>query len=180
MSQPRLSHYDAKRAREIFDQLVAVYLEVYADTDDEFFGEDRYRRQLASHMGASGFALVVAYDADDIAGYVYGFTLPENARWWTGMLTEAPSGLLDETGSRTFALCEIMTRQPWRGTGIARALHDEVLAERTEERATLLVEPENSARDIYTHWGWTKIGQQRPGWEGAPIYDSLIFPLPLH
>lgn len=179
MSQLKLTHYDAREAREIFDQLVDVYLEVYADSDDEFFGEERYRRQLESHLAAPGFALVVAYDADDIAGYVYGFSLPENARWWTGMLTETPADLLRETGSRTFALCEIMTRESWRGTGIGRALHDEILAGRKEERATLLVEPENSARDIYTHWGWEKIGQQRPGWEGAPIYDSLILPLPL-
>lgn len=179
MSQLEFIHYDAEQASEIFDQLVEVYLEIYADRHGEFYGEDRYRRQLASHREAPGFALVIAYDAGAIAGYVYGFSLPENARWWSGMLTETPADLLRETGSRTFAICEIMTRKPWRSTGIGRALHDEILARRSEERATLLVDPENPARKIYIRWGWKKIGQLRPGWTGAPIYDSLILSLPL-
>ncbi len=32
------------------DEIVAAYVEVYADTEDEFFGEERFRRQLAGHM----------------------------------------------------------------------------------------------------------------------------------
>lgn len=177
MSGPQLTHYTAEQARGIFDQLVDVYLEVYADTDDPFFGEDRYRRQLAGHMSGPGFELVAAYDGGEMAGYVYGYTLPERARWWGGMTTEVGAELVRETGDRTWALCEIMTRPRWRGTGVGRALHDEVLAGRPEERATLLVEPENPARDVYLHWGWKTIGQQRPGWEGAPLYDSMLLPL---
>jgi hypothetical protein len=41
----------------------------------------------------------------------------------------------------------------------------------------LLAEPDEAARPIYIHWGWEKIGQQRPAWEGAPLYDSVILPL---
>lgn len=40
----------------------------------------------------------------------------------------------EETGSRTLALFEIMIRTPWRGTGVARKIHEELLAYRTEER----------------------------------------------
>jgi GNAT superfamily N-acetyltransferase len=177
MSDLELRHYTAGQAQEIFDELVDVYVEVYAGTDDPFFGEDRYRRQLAAHIACPGFELVAAHDGGQVAGYVYGYALPADARWWGGLITEVDSALIKETGNRTWALCEIMTRKAWRGTGVGRALHDEILAGRPEERATLLVEPEEAARPIYIHWGWEKIGRQRPDWEGAPLYDSMILPL---
>jgi ribosomal protein S18 acetylase RimI-like enzyme len=177
MSDLELQHYDTEQARGIFDALVEVYLEVYADDDDEFFGEDRYRRQLDSHMAGPGFELVSARLDGELVGYVYGYTLPAAARWWRGLLTEVAPDVVTETGSRTFALCEVMVRSAWRGTGAGHALHDELLRGRAEERATLLVEPENPARDIYLHWGWEKVGQVRPSWEGAPTYDALILPL---
>ena len=174
MSDLDLTHYNAEQAQEIFDELVAVYVEVYADTDDPFFSEDRYHRQLAAHIACPGFELVAARDGNDIAGYVYGYTLQVNARWWGGLITEIDPALIKETGGRTWALCEIMTRKTWRGTGVGHALHNEVLTGRPEERATLLAEPDEPAHDIYLHWGWKPIGQQRPDWEGAPLYDSLI------
>ncbi|MER5349973.1 hypothetical protein ABT093_06535 [Kitasatospora sp. NPDC002551] len=45
-----------------------------------------------------------------------------------------------ETDTRTFALCEVMVRERWRGTGIARTIHEELLPHRTEDRSHLLVE----------------------------------------
>jgi GNAT superfamily N-acetyltransferase len=172
-----LRHYDAAQARERFDHLVAVYLEVYAGSGDPFFGEDRYREQLSSHLTGPGFELVAAYDEGELVGYVYGFALPEGARWWRGLLTPVPPELIVETGTRTFGLCEIMVRPAWQGRGIGRVLHDELLRGRNEERATLLVEPDNPARHVYLKWGWHKLGELRPSWEGAPTYDAMLRPL---
>lgn len=79
-----LEHLDASQAQDRLDQLVDLYNQVYASTGDEFFGEDRYRRQLAGHMAAPGWELVAAHTDHEMAGYIYGFTLPETTRWWSG------------------------------------------------------------------------------------------------
>lgn len=174
-----LRHHNAEQARQQVEGLVDVYLQVYTDTDDPFYGEDRYRRQLDGHLGGPAFELVTAHAPDDgrLVGYIYGFALPERARWWQGMLTPVPPEAITETGKRTFAVCELMVLPSWQGRGIGRALHDELLRGRSEERATLLVEPGNQARDRYIRWGWRKLGELRPGWEGAPLFDAMLLPL---
>ena len=94
---------------------------------------------------------------------------------------EPAGGLFtEEDGKRTFAFSEIMVRQAWTGRGIAHALHDELLRGRDEQRATLLVEPDNpTAYRAYLRWGWRKVAQLRPAWPGAPLFDVLILPLPV-
>jgi ribosomal protein S18 acetylase RimI-like enzyme len=65
----------------------------------------------------------------------------------------------------------------WQGRGVAHGLHDELLAHRPEERATLLVRDNNtSAQQAYARWGWQKAGKLRP-YPDAPHYDALILPL---
>ena len=56
-----------------------------------------------------------------------------------------------------------MVRQPFTGRHIAHALHDELLARRKEQRATLLVEPGNAtAYRAYLKWGWRKGAEPGP------------------
>ena len=58
--------------------------------------------------------------------------------------------------------------------------HDELLGGRTEQRATLLAEPDNTtAYRAYVKWGWRKVSQLRPHWPDAPLFDVLMLPLPL-
>ncbi|MER5358520.1 transcriptional regulator [Streptomyces sp. NPDC002785] len=89
-------------------------------------------------------------------GYAYGAPLPPGARWWGGLLTRVPADTLTETGTRTYALSELMVRTPWRKTGSARRLHNELLAARPEQRATLLVLQDHpKVRALYEscrHW----------------------------
>jgi GNAT superfamily N-acetyltransferase len=159
-------------------RLVGVYLEVYAAEGGEFYGEDRIRAQLVGHMGAEGWELVAAWADSDLAGYAYGFPLQQGAQWWRGLLTPVDPAAIEETGSRTFALSELLVRAPWRGRGLGHALHDELLTGRREKRATLLVEQDNqTALAAYTRWGWEKFGKLRPGWAGAPELDALMLPL---
>ena len=73
-------------------------------------------------------------------GYAFGHPLAPDSGWWRGLLTAVASDELEETGHRTFALNEIMVRTPWRGSSVARSIHDELVRARPEERATLLVE----------------------------------------
>jgi ribosomal protein S18 acetylase RimI-like enzyme len=107
-------------------------------------------------------------------GYALGYTLPNGSGWWRGLRSTASPDLLHETGRRTFALTEIMVREAWRRRGYARRLHDALLADRPEERATLLVLPENvPARSGYLAWGWYKLGELKP-FEDSPVYDAMM------
>lgn len=174
-----LERADADEAQGTVDRLVRVYLEVYAGgPDDQFFGEDRYRRQLAGHMTAPGWEVVTATDDGELAGYIYGFTLPSHTGWWRWLTTPVDDTFTTETGKRTLAISELMVRERWRGHGLARRLHDEMLSGRREERATLLVLPDNTrAQDTYARWGWRKVAEMRPNWENSPLWDVLILPL---
>lgn len=87
-----------------------------------------------------------------------------------GLTTDEDAHFTREDGRRTFALSEIMVDQHYTRRGVAQALHDDLLAERPEERATLLVNPANTtARRAYERWSWIKIGTLRPSWPGAGI-----------
>ncbi|MET8012848.1 GNAT family N-acetyltransferase [Streptomyces sp. NPDC005271] len=78
-----------------------------------------------------------------------------------------------ETGSRTFALSELNVRRPWRGAGIARRLHDALIADRAKERATLLVHAAHSkVVALYEQWGYRTIGKTVP-FDGAPLLYAM-------
>ncbi|MEU9504812.1 GNAT family N-acetyltransferase [Micromonospora sp. NPDC048170] len=172
-------HHTIEQADGLIDRLVELYLLVYVD-GGEFHSEDRYRRQLAGHMQRDGWSLVTATVDGELVGYIYGFPLPAETRWWGGIHEPIPAGFTDEDGRRTFAISELMVAPGWRRRGIASSLHDELLAGRTEERGTLLAEPDNTpAQSAYRSWGWRKVIKLRPGWEHAPTYDVLVKqPLP--
>lgn len=169
-------HHSARSAG-VVDDLVAIYLDVHAQ-GDSFYSEERFRRQLTSHMTGPAWEAVVAHDAAEKVGFAYGFGLPPDTGWWKGLTTDVSEGFVAETGHRTFALSELMVRDSWRSRGIARALHDELVSTRPEQRATLLVRPDNTAaRAAYERWGWTKATELRPTWENAPLYDVMMLPL---
>lgn len=71
-------------------------------------------------------------------------------------------------------------RKPWRCRGIAASLHERLLDGVDAERVTLTVRPEPEAvapRAAYLSWGYKLVGTSHP-WEGAPLYDCMVRPLP--
>jgi GNAT superfamily N-acetyltransferase len=178
MTAITFTHHDASTGATLVDELVDVYLDVYADADPAFYNEDRFRQQVSGHMTAPAWELVTARSDRQLAGFAYGLALPPETRWWSGLVTDVPVGFTEETGKRTFALSELMVRKTWRGQGVAHRLHDELLSRRREERATLLVRTDNEvAQAAYARWGWQKVAQLRPSWGHAPLYDVLTLPL---
>ncbi|MGC5317237.1 GNAT family N-acetyltransferase [Micromonospora arida] len=170
----QLRHHSADEAKEILDQLVGLYLEVYAG-GGEFYSEDRYRRQLDLHIQRVGWELATASVDEALVGYIYGFPLPRQTRWWDGIHQPVPPGFTEENGKRTFALSELLVHPAWRRQGIAKALHDALIADRIETRATLLVRPDNiAARMAYRSWGWGNVTELQPAWENAPVFNVLI------
>jgi ribosomal protein S18 acetylase RimI-like enzyme len=168
--------YDATGLPEHRDDLLAVYAEVYADRlADPFFSLPRYWERLEAYAARDGFSLVAGRLEGELLGYALGYTLPEGSKWWQGLHGEVDRDLLTEDGGRTFALTEIMVRERWRRQGYARMLHDALLADRAEKRATLLVLPDNvPARSAYRSWGWYKLGDLQP-FDDSPVYEAMVW-----
>lgn len=174
----RVERHDGAAARAAAGRLIEVYAEVYAGSiANPFFSVERFAERLGNHQSAPGHALVTAELDGELIGYAYGSPLRADTQWWRGMRDPLPPDLIRETGRRTFALNEIMVRAPWRRAGVARRLHDALLADRREERATLLVEQGNApAKAAYVRWGWRRVGYLQP-FPDAPVYDSMILAL---
>jgi GNAT superfamily N-acetyltransferase len=178
--------FDPESARAIRDTVQAIYEASYVDaiaSGDPFDSVDQFMHRFDSYARRDGFDLVVAYIDDKPVGQTWGWPLREadtTRGWWAGLLNESEPGFTEENGTRTFALSEIMVDHRHAGRGVAHAMHDELLSARSEKRATLLVEPDNSpAYRAYLHWGWKKVNQLRPGWLDAPLFDVLILQLPI-
>lgn len=170
---------DSAEAAQALNEFLPVYAEVYAEPpynegpDDvaSFAANDWPRRYTAP-----GFRLVLARHAGNAIGFAFGHNLPDNTHWWTGMLDTIDPEITREWPGRTFAIIELAVRHQWRRRGIARQLHDRVVANSNAERATLLVRPEpeaSPARHAYGRWGFQRLGHIRP-FPGAPIYEAML------
>ncbi|WP_143663956.1 GNAT family N-acetyltransferase [Streptomyces sp. rh34] len=162
-----MRHYTGAQAPELRPLLLGVYTEVYATAarTDPFASPDRFAEGLDHWTVRPGWSCVVGYDNDQPVGYAYGAPLPPRSRWWGGLLNMVPADATAETGTRTYALSELMVREPWGKTGTARQLHNTLLASRNEERATLLVDQNHpEVHALYQSWGWTTLGDYAPAW----------------
>ncbi|MFF2787657.1 GNAT family N-acetyltransferase [Streptomyces sp. NPDC058049] len=176
LSKITLHRYGTDQLPGIRPTLVGVYAEVYEKEigEDPFFSVDRFEGRLTGHSSRPSWEAVVAFDGGEAAGYAYAAALPENTGWWAHMLRPLPETETAEDGSRSLALFEIMVRAPWRGTGLAHRIHEELLSSRTEERVTLLVEPDHpKVKALYEGWGYDHIGDQQP-FPDAPVYATMV------
>jgi GNAT superfamily N-acetyltransferase len=175
-----IRHHDAAGMRAMREEILALYSEVYAgQLDDPFRTPERFWDRLDAYASRDGFAMVTGRVGDDLVGFALGYTLPKNSSWWTGL--RGPNAddeeFTREDGTRTFALNELMVHPSWRGHGYGHALHDALLSPRTEQRATLLVRPDNEpARSAYVRWGYRMIGSIQP-FSDSPTFHALVRPL---
>jgi hypothetical protein len=85
-----------------------------------------------------------------------------------------PDGFTDVP---TLAVKEIGVRIAWRKTGTARRIHDEVLANRTEQRATLLVNPkagDGKVQALYASWGYEVYNRQQPSPDSPQLVAMFV------
>jgi GNAT superfamily N-acetyltransferase len=178
-----ITEHDGPEVKEFTDAvIVPLYEATHADQlDNPFYSTERFVERLHAYACRDGFALALARDEQgDPVGQAFGYPLPAGSRWWDGLITDVPDGFTTETGTRTFALTELMVHPDHQRQGIARALHDRLLTARPEQRATLLVRADNTAANTaYAHWGWRVAGQLRP-FPDSPTYDALLLDLPPH
>ena len=160
----------AARAEEFHE----LHAEVYADPPYRLAGDEDYPRRFAVQRRQPGFALAEARNGGYLVGYAAGMPLRPSTSWWRELTAPLPDDVTAEHPGRTFALTDLLVRASWRRQGIARDLHDLILAGRPEERATLTVLPAASAaQSAFRAWGWRKAGRTRPEGEG-PVRDVLL------
>jgi len=173
----------AQEAASSRDQIVDLYRRSYVERiarGDKFGRPEEFLRRFDSYVTNPSFGVIVAAVDDLWVGQSWGWPLGATSRWWNGLQSNEGADFTHEDGHRTFALSEIMVAHDHTGHGIAHALHDRLLDDRREQRATLLVNPANTtARSAYLRWGWTKIGTLQPSWPGAAVLDAMIRPLNL-
>jgi hypothetical protein len=167
---------DGAQAAEQAAELQALHAEVCPDDDPgRFAGRFRVQRRQP------GFVLAEARSGGYLVGYAAGMPLRPATSWWRGLTAPLPEEITAEHPGRTFALVDLLVRGSWRRQGIARTLHDLVLAGRPEERATVTVLPAaTAAQHALRSWGWRRVGRTRdPDDFGSPVSDVLVIPLPV-
>lgn len=174
----RLTHYVRDDLEGIRSTLLDVYAEIYSAeiASDPFFSLDSFAERLKGHTAAPGWECVMGEIANDIVGYAYGFTLRPGS-WWGDLTTPVAEEDIQESGTRTFGLAEIMVREAWRKKGISRLIHESLVSARTEERTALLVERAHpKVRHLYEQWGYRFLGVLQP-FPNSPQYDAMILSL---
>jgi GNAT superfamily N-acetyltransferase len=162
------------------DELQALHAEGYANTPyarnkDAALFADRFRIQR--HQ--PGFVLAEARHGGYLVGYAAGMPLRPSTSWWRDLTTQLPGEVTAEHPGRTFALVELLVRASWRRQGIAATLHDLILRNRPEERATLIVLPAATpAQKAFQKWGWRKVARTSDPRRGLPVSDVLVTTLP--
>jgi GNAT superfamily N-acetyltransferase len=160
--------------------LRSIYSEVYSEPPYQW-GDDHtklFEERLEVQRRQDGFSLVSAEIGGEPIGFIFGVTLRPESPWWSDLLSPIGENVTRESPGRTFAVVELLVRSRWRRGGIGSRLHDMLLTDRPEERATLTVLPEaRPAQLAYTKWGWIKVAQKRNPLPGAPVFDVMVKPL---
>ncbi|MCZ7413680.1 MULTISPECIES: GNAT family N-acetyltransferase [unclassified Streptomyces] len=164
----RLEHHTGAAVAADPHSWARVYEEVYAHAIDlSDHCDPPIAERLTRHAGRPGFALVAARADDEIAGYLYGYTLPTDSLWWEGLTPEPSPEFTREHPGRTVGLCELLVAPRWRRGHIGISLVAAFLAERTEERAAALIADGNDVvLDRYADHGFHRVGtlEPYPGW----------------
>jgi ribosomal protein S18 acetylase RimI-like enzyme len=166
---------DGAQAAAYAEGLLALHAEVYGEQSD-----DGFARRFGVLRRQPGFVLAEARHGGYLVGYAFGVPLRPSTSWWRQLTTPLPEEVTTEHPGRTFALVEVAVRPSWRRQGIAETLHDLILEDRPEERATLTVPPTAiPAQNAFRKWGWRKIARTHDDRPGSPVSDVLIIPLPV-
>lgn len=170
--------FGGDEARGLADVVSGLYQAVFSlppfsGDEAEFANQRSYFPAMTARPG---FRLTTAKAGDEYAGFGYGFLLPADTRWWTGLDDPVGAEFAREDGQRTFALIDYGVLPACSGRGIGRAIHDALLAGSGARRATLSVQPKAvETQEIYRRWGWRKVSSKTMDPPvPAPVFDILV------
>ncbi|WP_416985630.1 GNAT family N-acetyltransferase [Streptomyces sp. T028] len=171
---------DGPAAKQAEDAFRLVYAEVFAEppyNESEGDVAATFRRFRSQTRKAAFRAALARTEGGEPVGIAYGYPLSANTGWWDQLSEPVPDDMRREDGHRTFGLMELAVREPWRGQGVARRLHETLLDGLEVERVLLNVHPESKAASAaYRAWGYRKVGEAQP-WEGADLHDVMLLAL---
>ena len=168
---------DGDQAAGRMNELGALYREVYAEPPYGWGNEHAtlFAERFEVQRNQPGFALIEGRQQDSLTGFCFGVTLQPSTPWWQHLLAPLPADVITEYPGRTLAIVELVVRAPWRRQHIAQTMHDMLLQDRPEQRATLTVLPAAlPAQQAYAKWGWRTVAQKRNPLPGSPVFDVLI------
>ena len=149
-------------SREDFRRRSAEVLEVYAEAMEVSPEAARSRRSiLAAHVQREGLRAVAALQDERMVGVAYGY-LGRPGQWWHDQVRE---GLTPEQAQEwldgAFEVCELHVRPELQGTGLGRALLEELLAGCPSPTAVLTTpDVETRARRFYRIGGWVDLRRE--------------------
>jgi GNAT superfamily N-acetyltransferase len=168
---------DGRQAGNGRDEFRAVHAEVYADPPYGW-GEASagyFARRFDVQCRQPGFVLAEARHGGYLVGFAFGLPLRPATDWWRGLTAPVPAELTAEYPGRSFAVAELLVRAPWRRQGIGETLHDSIIRDRTEERATAAVATVAvAAQGAFSRWGWRKVARKHSSAPGSPLLDVLV------
>ena len=169
----QLETFGGSRAEDIRETLADLYEAAYADRlDDRFRNRIGVLSRLDGHL-TRPVTFVSAKAEGKLIGFGYGFPLPPGSPWWRSF-QPVPGTAFDPTDREFFAIAELMVKPERRRQGIARQLHNRLLAQTDLPCATMLVDPANTpARSAYIAWGWQLVGHMQPFPE-SPRFESRV------
>ena len=128
-----------------------------------------FAARLRTQSRQPGFTLAVAFNGGYLIGAAMGMPLRPSTSWWRGVTAPLPDAVTAEHPGRTFALTDLMVRSAWRRQSIGRSLYEVLLADRAEERATVVVPPAaTAAQAAFQNWGWQKVARTRTAARARP------------
>ena len=174
----RIELGSAELARSFFDPICDLYDEVFSEPPSHWQEDESelHRGRLLRLLEDPTFGIAVARVGVELVGFAYGYTVPTDTKRWSRLVEPLSVQVASEWPGRTFMLFDFAVRRFYRGRGLGRALHDRLLGSRTEQRATLSVEPETvDSKRIYEHWGWRQIGQSiGTAGDSSPMFDVYL------
>ena len=168
---------DSDQVAQQLDELRDLYSEVYAEPPYEWGQEhaELFAERFEGQRKQDGFRLIEAREHRQLVGFGFGVTLLPNTPWWQNLTNPVDEDITQEYPDRTFAVVEVLVRAPWRRRHIAEEIHDRLLSNRVEERATLTVLPTaEAAQAAYRKWGWQRVAQKRNPLPGSPVFDVMV------
>jgi ribosomal protein S18 acetylase RimI-like enzyme len=171
---------DGRQATEHADEFQALHAEVYADPPYRRPADAAgFTKRFQVQGRQPGFVLAEARSGGFLIGYAAGMPLRPSTSWWRELTAPLPDDVTAERPGRTFALTDLLVRASWRRQGVAETLYGLILADRPEERATLVVSPiATAAQNAFAKWGWRKIARTRDPGTAHAVSDVLLTDLP--
>jgi GNAT superfamily N-acetyltransferase len=157
------------------EAICRLYGEVFSEPPFvwEHAESHRHAAFLAGLRHESGFGIAVATNGL-LVGFAYGFTLPVDHRWWSGLERPQPEAVTTEWEGRTFGFVNLaVVRSQW-DRGVGRRLIETLLDSRPESRMLGTVQPTaERTQAIYRHLGWRYLGRKGPVEDAVCRYWDL-------